>query len=78
MTANKTIYTWCFSHGTMHTFGVVGAWCTADWIDLGANSEESARRIKRAHFGDARFINDLPLEGQEAVMEQVREREKAA
>lgn len=68
-------YAWCFSHGTMHTFGVDGAWCTADWVDLGTSNEASAERIKQDHFGDARFMNDLPIEAQEAVIEQVRERE---
>jgi hypothetical protein len=74
-----TVQAWCFSHGRMHTFGSSdGAWCTADWVDLGASNPALAEDRKRAHFGDARFMHDLPLEAQEAVMQQVQEREQAA
>lgn len=72
---SATTYAWCFSHGRMHAFGRDGAWCTAEWIDLGAGSESEAERKKKDRFGDARFIDELPLEGQVAVMEQIRGRE---
>jgi hypothetical protein len=59
----------------MHTFGVDGAWCTAHWVDLGTRNAFSAENIKQAHFGDARFMHELPLEAQEAVAEQVEARQ---
>lgn len=73
------IIAWCFSHGRMHTFdGINGAWCTANWVDMGTAYLAVAEDRKRAHFGDARFMDELPLEAQEAVIEQVQERENAA
>ena len=74
----ESAYAWCFSHGDMHNFADTRPWCTADWVDLGTRNAVSAERIKHDHFGDARFMHQLPLEAQEAVMEQVREREEAA
>lgn len=73
-----TVHAWCFSHGRMHTFGSDGAWCTAHWVDLGASNPVQADQRKRDHFGDARFMDELPLEAQKAVIEQVQERENAA
>lgn len=80
MTTAPTIYAWCFGHGRLHIFGVDGAWCTSHWVNLGpaAWSEASAENVKRAHFGDARFMHELPLEAQQAVIDQVQEREKEA
>jgi hypothetical protein len=73
------IQAWCFSHGRMHTFDSLnGAWCTASWVDLGTRYAAVAEQRKRDHFGDARFMDELPLEAQVAVIEQVQEREKAA
>ncbi len=72
-------YAWCFSHGRMHTFGDInGAWCTGHWVDLGTHFRVSAEDRKEAHFGDARVLHELPLEAQQAVIEQVKEREEAA
>jgi hypothetical protein len=73
------VQAWCFSHGRMHTFDDInGAWCTAPWVDLGTPYAAVAEDRKRAHFGDARFMHELSAEAQEAVMQQVEEREEAA
>lgn len=72
------IHAWCFSHGRMHTFGSDGTWCGGNWVDLGTPYLAVAEDEKRVHFGDARFMHELPAEAQEAVMAQVKEREMAA
>lgn len=77
---NPTIYAWCFSHGRLHVFADHGAWCTGNWVDLGPGlaGEAMAEDRKRAHFGDARFLHELPAEAQEAVMGQAAAREVKA
>jgi hypothetical protein len=71
-------YVWCFSHGRMHTFDAAnGAWCDGNWVDLGTRYPSTAEDRKRDHFGDAQFMHELPLEAQQAVIEQVEEREAA-
>ncbi|WP_045740758.1 hypothetical protein [Actinoplanes rectilineatus] len=76
MTVQPT-YAWCFSHGSLHTFRADGIWCNATWIDLGTNSEEAALRVKSAHFGDARFLDDLNPDARTAVLNQANARDDA-
>lgn len=72
-----TWYAWCFSHGRLHTFvprgeaeSPDGAWCTADWSRLAGASEGEALADKQDRYGDAQFLDHLPLEVQVAVMDE--------
>lgn len=49
-------YAWCFSHGTMH----YSDWCAANTVQLRANHDEDAHRLKEYLFGDAQFLYELP------------------
>lgn len=71
------VYAWCFSHGRMHAFTVLGgAWCTADWIPLNGSTEETALADKTARYGDAKHHGHLSPEAQERLASEVHEREK--
>ena len=59
---------------SIHTFHLRrenpnGAWCTATWVPFIAASEEQAIEAKRAAYGDARFLDDLPVEKRVEVIE---------
>ncbi len=56
-------FAWCFSHGRMHRFRAE-PWCTATWASLAGTTEAEATADKQARFGDAQFLDDLPLEVQ--------------
>lgn len=60
------LYAWCFSHGTIHAFAD-DPWCTAQWVRLEGDTEENALADKQARFGEARFLDHLPLEQQAQV-----------
>ncbi len=64
-TAGDT-FAWCFSHGRLHRF-TNRPWCTATWVPLTGTTEDDALADKAARFGDAVFIDHLPLEQQAAV-----------
>ena len=65
----KTVYAWCFSHGTLHQFaGPEGPWCTADWVWLSGFTIDQALAAKQAAYGDAQFLDQLPAETQLAVI----------
>lgn len=66
-------YAWCFSHGRLHDFHGE-PWCTADWVAFVAPSEEGAHEAKIAAYGDARFLNGLPVAQQIEVLEIVEGR----
>lgn len=67
-------YAWCFSHGRLHTFHPGpdddGAWCTAEWSRLNGNNAQAALADKQTRYGDAQFLNELPLDVQMAVIEE--------
>jgi hypothetical protein len=72
---DEITFAWCFSHGRLHCFRPSaeypdGAWCTADWVALDGATEEEATRDKVARFGEARFMDHLPLAVQIAVMNE--------
>jgi hypothetical protein len=56
-------YAWCFSHGRLHHFAG-HAWCTATWTPLTGTSEAEALADKHNRYGDAQFLDQLPLEQQ--------------
>lgn len=67
-------FAWCFSHGRLHTFhpsagDPLGAWCGALWTRLNGTDEEAAVADKQARYGDAQFIDHLPLDEQLAIHE---------
>ncbi|MYX14398.1 hypothetical protein GTY67_13430 [Streptomyces sp. SID8374] len=63
-------YAWCFSHGVLHTFPVGDTpWCTATWVAFTAATETDALASKRAAYGDAQFLDELPIEKQIEVIE---------
>ncbi|MFD5940272.1 hypothetical protein [Streptomyces griseus] len=58
-----TTYAWCFDHGNLHRFPKYGTpWCTAAWVAFTAATETDALTAKRAAYGDAQFLNDLPAD----------------
>ncbi|MFF4417052.1 hypothetical protein ACFYY8_31410 [Streptosporangium sp. NPDC001559] len=74
-----TWFAWCFSHGRLHRFTPSreypdGAWCTAHWSRLAGATEEEALADKANRFGDAQFIDQLPLEVQVEVADETRPR----
>ncbi|MGA4864144.1 hypothetical protein ACPB9J_16005 [Streptomyces lavendulocolor] len=69
------VYAWCFDHGTLHRFPGGNAWCTATWIPFTAATEEAALEAKQAAWGDARFLDDLPVEQQLDVLETAAARQ---
>jgi len=64
-------FAWCFSHGRMHFFAEdQEPWCTATWVPLAAGSEDKALAEKQRRYGDAQFLDQLPLEQQVAIINQ--------
>lgn len=64
-------YAYCFSHGRMHFFRAAEEpWCTATWVWLDALTDEAAEAEKTKRYGDAQFIDQLPLDQHVAVIEQ--------
>lgn len=48
-----------------HTVGAGEApWCTAAWVPLTATTDEQAIQARRAACGDARLLDELPVDGQ--------------
>lgn len=64
---NSTLYAWCFDHGGIHRFAGE-PWCAARWAPLAGNTEDEALADKAARFGDAFFIDQLPIEQQLALI----------
>lgn len=63
-------YARCFSHGTLHTFPVGDTpWCAATWIAFTAATRTDALAAKRAAYGEAQFLDGLPVEKQIEVIE---------
>ena len=56
-------YAWCFDHGRLHHF-TNGAWCTAAWTPLAGTTKAQAMADKTTRYGDAIYIDQLPLEQQ--------------
>lgn len=71
-----TIYAWCFSHGMLHHF-LVGdtPWCTATWIAFTATTELDAHAAKRAAYGEAEFLHQLPVDQQMEIIETAEARQ---
>lgn len=71
-------YAWCFSHGALHTFPVDHTpWCTAVWIAFTATNEAEALTSKHAIYGDAQFLDELPVEKRIEVIETTDARREA-
>ncbi|MFE9850329.1 hypothetical protein ACFYPN_16165 [Streptomyces sp. NPDC005576] len=69
------LYAWCFSHGVMHRFFAHDTpWCTATWIAFTATNEAEALASKRAAYGDAQFLHELPVKEQIEVIETAKAR----
>lgn len=65
-----TTYAWCFSHGDLHRFPKDGTpWCTAAWVAFTAATEADAFAAKRAAYGDAQFLDGLPVDKQIEIIE---------
>ncbi|WP_422132214.1 hypothetical protein [Streptomyces misionensis] len=63
-------YAWCLDHGRLHRFAQQeGAWCSALWVALAGDDEQSALADKQARFGDARFFDQLPQQVQVELVE---------
>jgi len=63
-------YAWCFDHGTLHRFHAdEKPWCSAAWVSFAAPTEELALDAKHAAYGDAVFLDQLPLDKQLEVIE---------
>ncbi|KQX27544.1 hypothetical protein ASD97_24910 [Streptomyces sp. Root63] len=63
-------YAWCFSHGATHTFPTGTApWCTGLWIAFTATTEAETLASKCAHYGEAQYLDELPVEKQIEVIE---------
>jgi hypothetical protein len=60
-------FAWCFSHGFMHPFDPEAPWCTASWVWLNGDHKQDAEADKRARFGDAQFLHELP-DGQQLTL----------
>lgn len=56
-------YAWCFSHGRLHRFDGT-PWCTATWVRLTGVTKSDALANKRARYGNAQFLHQLPDEQQ--------------
>lgn len=73
----STDFAWCFSHGLLHHFQRgADPWCTAFWVPLDADTEEGAMAVKSDLYGQAQFIDGLPLEQQLEIMEAYRGRHR--
>lgn len=71
-------YAYCFDHGDLHRFPKDGTpWCTAAWVAFTATNETDTLAAKRAAYGDARFLGDLPAEKQIEVIEIAEARREA-
>ncbi|NED75375.1 hypothetical protein G3I51_24230 [Streptomyces sp. SID9944] len=67
---DRTTYAWCFDHGTTHQFRAGDEpWCTAAWVAFTATTAEDAEQAKKAAYGDARFLDQLPADKQLEVIE---------
>lgn len=65
-----TRYAHCFSHGVLHTFAEGDTpWCTATWIAFTATTRLDALAAKRAAYGEAQFLHELPADKQIEVIE---------
>lgn len=63
-------YAWCLDHGRLHRFAQKdGAWCSALWVELNGNDEQSALADKHDRFGEAQFFDQLPLKDQREIIE---------
>lgn len=75
---NITRYAWCFSHGVFHRFPEGDTpWCTATWIAFTATTRTEALTAKRAAYGDAQFLHELPADKQIEVIETAEARQEA-
>lgn len=68
MTFPSTFFAWCFSHGRMHHFDGE-PWCTASWVGFTAATEQAALEAKQHAYGDAEFLDQLPVDKQIEVIE---------
>lgn len=72
MISHRTVFAWCFDHGTLHTFPAdAEPWCTAAWVPFVAGTRELALESKRAAYGDAVFFDQLTSE-QKLEVVQIR------
>ncbi|WP_127468743.1 hypothetical protein [Streptomyces sp. B27] len=72
-------YAWCFSHGVLHTFPAGDIpWCTAVWVAFTAATEAEALASKHAAYGDAQFLDGLPVDKQIEVIETTDARREAS